>query len=163
MVKIIYDTYSPVHSALALIAQQPQALQEALPEVLEQRSIDGLQSIPGCSVHRHIQLCHRLQRPAITNVHASLYVLSVQTPLLKSCTLKHVTDVCSLTGMGIKMACFSPDAVWELCIGHEESGDAAAVQLLYERIDLRVHDWLAHKRQCAMPRLSQDTGAVSIL
>ena len=61
------------------------------------------------------------------------------------------------------MTCSSPDAVWELRIGNKESGDAAAVQLLYERVDLWVHDWLANKRQRAVPRLWQDTRAVSML
>ena len=71
--------------------------------------------------------------------------------------------VCSLTDMAAEMTCVPPDAIWELCIGHEECGDTAAVQLLYKRVDLWVHDWLAHKRQGAVPRLLRDTRAVSIL
>ncbi len=54
----------PVDSALALVPQQPEAFQEALPEVLEQRPVDGLQTLPGCSIHRHVQLCDGLQIPA---------------------------------------------------------------------------------------------------
>ena len=85
---------------------------------------------------------------------------------LHCCSIERLTqqvkEGCLQTDMAAKMAFVSPDAVWELCIGHEESGDAAAVQLLYERVDLWVHDWLAHKRQRAMPRLSQDTRVVSI-
>ena len=54
----------PVDGALVLVAQQPEALQEALPEVLEQRPVDGLQAVPGRSIHGHVQLCDGLQIPA---------------------------------------------------------------------------------------------------
>ena len=53
--------------------------------------------------------------------------------------------------------CFRPDAVWELCIGDEEGGDGACVQLAHEGVDFRVHDGLAHQRQRAVPRLAQAT------
>jgi hypothetical protein len=44
-------TAEPVDSALALVAQQLQALKEPLPEVLEEWPVDGLQCVPGRSIH----------------------------------------------------------------------------------------------------------------
>jgi len=59
------ESISPIDSALALVSEQCKALKEALPEVLEERPVYCLQCVPGCSIHRHIQLCDRLQISAL--------------------------------------------------------------------------------------------------
>mmetsp|Transcript_15376 Transcript_15376/g.36392 ORF Transcript_15376/g.36392 Transcript_15376/m.36392 type:complete len:292 (+) Transcript_15376:276-1151(+) len=40
---------------------------------------------------------------------------------------------------------------WKLCICDQESADLSLVQLTHKLIDPRIHNWLAHKREGAMP------------
>jgi hypothetical protein len=67
---------APVDGALALVAQGGEAVQESLPEVLEQRPVDGLELIARRRVHRHVQLSHRLQLPGQRNQGLNLNLFS---------------------------------------------------------------------------------------
>lgn len=54
-----------------LLAQRPQAVQEARPEVLEQRPVDLLQAVSGAGVHADVELSDRLQTPGNHTTHTA--------------------------------------------------------------------------------------------
>lgn len=102
---VIFSNLKAPLFPLYLFSQSLQAVQESLPEVLEQGPVDLLQAVPGAGIHTDIQLGHWLQTPLCRqkkNVSACLLAAAhIHNPHHLPSWTAQVTDAHQLSGAGL--------------------------------------------------------------